>query len=529
MRYLIFRGSLCLLLLSGCGLILDGGPARQDERFDSGAPVDGSIRDAAGRDGALGLDAASSDGGLDAGSTLDAGFDGGAGDSGTRTDAAMTLDAGMDATVCGPEETVCNGTCVSLRRSDVHCGVCNNPCGSEQFCQQGACVEGWVDVAAGARHTCGVTHGGRVFCWGVGQNQTGVANGTPTAPTQIVDSSGNGIDVAVSAGAGGPFQDQLAVGDRYSCVLDPQRLERVMCWGSLVTGTGSRFAASVDNTEGFDRIAGGNTFACAINDSVPTRLSCWGSNEHFQLGQFDRAFESDEPVQVAGRGDFRAVALGDAHGCFEEGGSVQCWGQGTQGQFGVPSLVDSANPVVSVPQGLGPMSGGFQHQCGINTAGEVLCWGGVGSVNPNNGADLTSGLYGRPQGSPVFTPVEVPLAATGYEIAVGDFHGCAASAIVSGDDRSLECWGFVPLESGAVNPPEAVAVGDAVLQAHIDENEVMDLEAGTKHTCAIFNDNRLYCWGENTDRQLGCENTSPGDLPVCEVPIPTAGPVPPGS
>ena len=56
------------------------------------------------------------------------------------------------------------------------------------------------------------------------------------------------------------------------------------------------------------------------------------------------------------------------------------------------------------------------------------------------------------------------------------------------------------------NSPVAVTMGDSVTAEQIS--------AGGEHTCAIFNDDKVYCWGENGLGQLGLGSTTDGNAPA---------------
>ena len=44
--------------------------------------------------------------------------------------------------------------------------------------------------------------------------------------------------------------------------------------------------------------------------------------------------------------------------------------------------------------------------------------------------------------------------------------------------------------------------------------DVISLDAGLFHTCAVLGDGSVHCWGGNNSGQLGCGTTDSTDLPT---------------
>jgi alpha-tubulin suppressor-like RCC1 family protein len=74
--------------------------------------------------------------------------------------------------------------------------------------------------------------------------------------------------------------------------------------------------------------------------------------------------------------------------------------------------------------------------------------------------------------------------------------------------RSLYCWGDLLSEIGVGNcdaPRAAVLVAPAAAWRHVDHEN--------HHVCGVQNDGTLWCWGANTDGQLGLGDFSPRSTP----------------
>jgi alpha-tubulin suppressor-like RCC1 family protein len=115
--------------------------------------------------------------------------------------------------------------------------------------------------------------------------------------------------------------------------------------------------------------------------------------------------------------------------------------------------------------------------------------------------------------------VAQPAAATTpspvVALAAGDEHSCALYA-----DGAVQCWGgndFGQLgnpdvESSAVPVPVALPAGA----------EAVAIDTGAFHTCAVTRDHSVYCWGDNGWGSLGIGNSPAQRVPVLVTLAPSA-------
>ncbi len=99
---------------------------------------------------------------------------------------------------------------------------------------------------------------------------------------------------------------------------------------------------------------------------------------------------------------------------------------------------------------------------------------------------------------------EQDLAAPGsvVELQVGGDATCVLRA-----DRQIVCWGYNGNGSLGLGDPDIVFVGDDETPADVGPvpvgAPVRQLVPGGEHTCAVFFDGKVKCWGSNLSGQLG--------------------------
>jgi len=179
-----------------------------------------------------------------------------------------------------------------------------------------------------------------------------------------------------------------------------------------------------------------------------SRLWSWGANESGELGQGD-TLERHTPTEVVSSVRFAALAAGgdaQAQHCFtcalDGSGSAYCWGANDRGQLGQGDRTDRTSPVrVTLPAAARVITTDFSHVCAVLDDNRLFCWG-----------RNAEGELGQ-------------------------------------DDR--------------VPPNSDDTIRDALEPVEVPGGDFSLADAGDGHTCAIRLDGSLWCWGRNTNRQLG--------------------------
>ncbi len=349
-------------------------------------------------------------------------------------------------------------------------------------------------IAAGRSHTCGLTTGGGVKCWGL--NYYGqLGDGTTTqrsAPVGVV-----GLASGVTA---------ITVNGDHTCALAAGGA--VKCWGNNDNGQlGNGGYSEVNSTpldvvgldSGVTAIAAGFYHTCAL--AAGGAAKCWGANGNGQLGD-GTTTEHNTPVNVVGLASgITTITAGRAHTCaIATGGSAKCWGDNNHGQLGDGTTNQQTSPVnvVGLSSGVTAIAAGFHHTCALAAGGAAKCWGYNYYGQLGDGTTTESS-----------TPVSVVGMTSGVTaIELGDYHTCALAA-----GGAAKCWGnngYGQLGDGTATSRN-IPVGVVGLSSG-----VTGMVAGSYHTCALTAGGAAKCWGDNGYGQLGdgalIERSIPADV-----------------
>lgn len=191
-----------------------------------------------------------------------------------------------------------------------------------------------------------------------------------------------------------------------------------------------------------------------------------------------------------------AIAAGSYSTCvLRGGGQVGCWGAGDHGQLGNGQTNgDNAGALsVSGLDSATQIAFGAIHGCAVRSDRRLVCWGGnergqLGTGQASIGTDQT-------------TPVLVPGIDDATAVTTMNSGTCVLHA-----GGTVSCWG--DNDGGEVGQP--IDTSNLPSSAYIGTpqripglSDVVALDAGWWHVCAIKRNGTVWCWGFNGDGQLG--------------------------
>jgi len=374
-----------------------------------------------------------------------------------------------------------------------------------------------ASLSAGGAFSCGMGTSGTTVCWGdngIGQLGNGTTGGIGTTPTAVSTPPGIGFSVV---NAGSARACGVAVnGQAY-------------CWGAGTLGDGTTDASSTPTLVAapgvhFVTVDVGQNASCAA-DTLGTGY-CWGINIAGELGigSVGGLFTTPQLIATPAGVSFSAVSVGgvisdSGHACaLTPNGGAYCWGWNSEGAVGNGSsgnYIEPAPVAVALPV---TDSAGFSV---VSAGGEFVQFscgvglsGAVYCWGANFGGQLGTGSVGGSSFLPV--PIAAPAGVTFTTVSAGGFHACAVATT-----GSVYCWGSNSNgQLGDGTTTDSPTPGLVSAPAGVSFTSV---SAGGFHSCAIANAptlNTAYCWGANSSGQLGNGTTVDQLTPVAVSTIP---------
>lgn len=130
------------------------------------------------------------------------------------------------------------------------------------------------------------------------------------------------------------------------------------------------------------------------------------------------------------------------------------------------------------------IAAGYGHTCILTESGAVLCWGhnGFGQLGSDDFGDWKSARQ---------TDVPEELSA----VTAGAYHSCVLTK-----EGEVYCWGWNSY--GQLGDGTTVDRTSPVRVKSLPAG-IVQVDAGSTHTCALDAQGGVYCWGQNSCGQLG--------------------------
>lgn len=404
-----------------------------------------------------------------------------------------------------------------------------------------------IDVVTGETSSCALFANGRVKCWGSaleGRTGSAIIGG-------IVPDSGH---IAGTMGDSLPYVDlgtgikaiKIFAGQKHVCAILQDRT--LKCWGNNNADPGNNRGGQLglgdtnhrgdDVGEMGDNLptvnvgtgrtvldgSAGEAHTCVLLDNHTVK--CWGDNQYGQLGQGHTNDLGDDPNEMGdnlpainlGTGK-KAIAISsgwNSNCAILDDHSVKCWGRADYGILGIAdetnnrgdALGDMGDNLAAVSLGTGrsalQVGVGYYHACALLDNRQMKCWGagGFGQLGSNSNAEVYSNDIAT------HPTVNVGTGRSVVQISLAEYDTCALL-----DNSSVKCWGRN--QKGQAGQGHTNAIGNDA--GEMDTLSALALGTGrfatkiatfVQHVCAVLDNSRLKCWGENASGQLGQESTT---------------------
>lgn len=371
------------------------------------------------------------------------------------------------------------------------------------------------EEATGNSFVCVAMENGELKCWGhnwegqMGQGQNSNEVRLPVL-VPLIDSvisfsgSYNGLYVITKGGdlyaMGRNTTGQLGVGNTNVYTI-PQKI--------TFTSPVKKVVASGEG--------GTNGCACALLQNGT--VWCWGYNAYGQLGNGNTS-NVFSPIQVGaslGMNDVSDIHMGGGDGatvCVVRGGTnVWCWGYNNVGQVGNGNTTNQTTPFPVILDTI-PItkivSTGYS-RCVLKANGRVVCWGGGGYGQLGNGTTNNSSV-----------PVNVTGITTAKQIYSSGFLTSSFYAVLA--DSTVRAWGqngAGQLGNGTTTNQSTPVTPIGLTSS---QNKVVKLSAAGNYpggaspyypmVAALMSNGRVKCWGSNYGGNVGNGSTALQTIPT---------------
>lgn len=252
--------------------------------------------------------------------------------------------------------------------------------------------------------------------------------------------------------------------------------------------------AGLTCANGFCIQPGSGTVCGAASDADPDGLG-------FDANDGDGGDNPDAPMPMR---RYRVLSAGGHHACaIDTAGQLWCWGLNDNRQLGVATVENFAGVPQHVQPGMSggqwrDVSAGSYHTCALfepsSGAMQMWCWG--------QNFNFETGVVGASPQTP--HQVAPPSGQAWKQVAAGAQHTCAVVENTTDSNQTVMCWGAADRAQLGNGVSGANAFPQTINPTNLPTTvQWRSLTAGSDHSCAIADDNRVYCWGDNRERESG--------------------------
>ena len=240
-------------------------------------------------------------------------------------------------------------------------------------------------------------------------------------------------------------------------------------------------------------------------DSELNLISLTNERDPFDIVKVNYCEKAELPIEVS------SIFSGGSHTCaLIHDGTLKCWGSNSYGQLGyghMETIGDDEKPssiaALDFGQDVVGAAAGLNHTCVLLLDGSVKCFG------DNSKGQLGQGhMDNLGDNETIDTIGPVPLGRKATKIYAGTKYNCALL-----DNQKIKCWGennFGQLGYGHTNHLGDDELISSYGTVDLGDNAVqLDISTVSYHTCAVLKTGGdLKCWGLNIKGQLGYGHTN---------------------
>jgi len=382
----------------------------------------------------------------------------------------------------------------------------------------------WAQISCGEYHTAAVKTDGRLWCWGA--NSLGNVNRGCLGDNTVIHRSS-----PVQTVAFGTNWKQVSCSAYHTSAIKQDGTW--WNWGDNTNGqlgdNTTTFRSSPIQTTAYGynwlTVSAGSNHTMAIQKDY----SLWGTgfNNYGSLGTNETASKSS-PIQVIGTGNWFVVSAGEyvtlglRYGDYPpftptpapaytpqpiptSNGYIFSWGNNSAGQLGTNSTTSTSSPVQTVAS-----SDNWKQATAGNIFSVVVkSDGSMWSFGSNSFGQLGDNTLTN-RSSPVQT---MAYGTTWKQIGAGYNHAAGVKS-----DGTLWIWGNNT--NGRLGDNSIVHRSSPVQTVGAATNWIQ-VFCGDSHTGASKNDASLWCWGNNSNGQLGDDSITHRSSPVQTIAVGT--------
>ena len=356
-----------------------------------------------------------------------------------------------------------------------------------------------VTISAGKTHTCAVVTTGGVKCWGGGMAGA-LGYGDISHRGNTPGSMGDNLP---EINLGAPYvASDITVGDTFACAVvtgAPWNCgDQPCCYTGRTHDCGDPESHGRPGDRGHSEVPGDHG-----HSEVP------GDHGH-SVVPGDRG-HSEVPVSPSDPREGPEGGLSGAssppHDAADAGGLPQAGGVSHETFSAGPLMGNwlAAHPAMAERLGVGDSQHG------------VKCWGTarLGQLGLENMHDL-GGTPERMSGI-TFADLQIRQGLDEVlQVRAGSDHVCALIRTDLGN--TVKCWGKgsagqlgngYTINVGSTPNTMGTALYAVNLGGHLGGMDPVQISAGGDHTCAVFSNHEVKCWGDNSQGQLGTGSNVP--------------------